>query len=99
PRSGQGDPRGRAERSAVLSGRVHRRARLVQAGPARAALWHLDPAAHLRAGGECAVGSAQRATEQSRRPRPGAMLVAKGSAAPTAEPEDADPGAERRSFL
>ncbi len=45
------------------------------------------------------VGSAHRAAGEGRRPRSGALLAAAGSAAPTAQPEDADPGAEQRSFL
>ena len=50
--TGQGDRRRRAEWSAVLRRRLHRRAGLVQAGQARAALWTERRAARLFAAGQ-----------------------------------------------
>ena len=73
---------GRAERAAVLPGRVHRRAGLVQAGADGAAVWPQRGPAHLFARGEGRHPSCRSsAGGQGRRARSGEMLAAEGAGA------------------
>src|SRR5262249_49164394 len=86
--------RDRAQRTALLSGRFHRRARLLQAGPARASLWAERRAADLCSRRRRCQGARGRATGPGRRPRSRALPSAKRAGAQAAQSENADPGGD-----